>query len=212
MTGQHDVLQQFARQAAACEQMGSPFTAQLCRVLAAHLDRSTAFGQRILDWEGDPFDDNVALRACGALHALARGGREPYLAARPPKSTGRELFQMEWLERHLEGRQEPADVQATLLEFTALAIARSISEHCNGTEEIFVCGGGARNPALMERLRVAAAGRLTATTDSLGIPSGHVEAMAFAWLAMQCVDRRPVDMTAVTGARGPRILGCLYPA
>lgn len=88
MTGQHDVLQQFARQAAACEQMGSPFTAQLCRVLAAHLDRSTAFGQRILDWEGDPFDDNVALRACGALHALARGGREPDLAALyPPHKT-----------------------------------------------------------------------------------------------------------------------------
>jgi hypothetical protein len=85
---QHQVLQQFAQQAASCEAMGSPFTAQLCRVLAAHLDRSTAFGKRILDWDGDPFDDNVALRACGALHALARGGREPDLAAvYPPNST-----------------------------------------------------------------------------------------------------------------------------
>jgi hypothetical protein len=88
MADQHDVLQQFARQAASCEAMGSPFTAQLCRVLAAHLDRSNAFGRRILDWDGDPFDDNVALRACGALHALARGGREPDLAAvYPPHTT-----------------------------------------------------------------------------------------------------------------------------
>lgn len=94
MAGQHEVLQQFARQAASCEEMGSPFTAQLCRVLAAHLDRGTAFGQRILDWDGDPFDDNVALRACGGLHALARSGREPDLAAAypPHKVTDHDLW------------------------------------------------------------------------------------------------------------------------
>lgn len=94
MAGQHEVLQQFARQAASCEAMGSPFTAQLCRVLAAHLDRNTAFGQRILEWDGDPFDDNVALRACGGLHALARSGREPDLAALypPHKATDHDLW------------------------------------------------------------------------------------------------------------------------
>lgn len=94
MAGQHEVLQQFAQQAASCEKMGSPFTAQLCRVLAAHLDRSTAFGQRILEWDGDPFDDNIALRACAGLHALARSGREPDLAAvyPPHKATDHDLW------------------------------------------------------------------------------------------------------------------------
>jgi hypothetical protein len=75
------VLQQFESQAKACDQMGSPFTARLCRILATRLDTRTRFGRRILEWDGDPFADNVALRACGALHALARSGWEPNVAA-----------------------------------------------------------------------------------------------------------------------------------
>ena len=75
------VLQQFESQAKACEQLGSPFTARLCRILATRLDTRTRFGKRILEWEGDPFADNVALRACGALHALARSGWEPNVTA-----------------------------------------------------------------------------------------------------------------------------------
>jgi hypothetical protein len=75
------VLEQFESQAKACDQMGSPFTARLCRILASRLDTRTRFGRRILEWEGDPFADNVALRACGALHALARSGWEPNVAA-----------------------------------------------------------------------------------------------------------------------------------
>jgi hypothetical protein len=87
------VLQQFASQAAACEQLGSPFTAMLCRVLAARLDTGTRFGRRILEWEGDPFPDNVALRACGAIHALARSGWEPNLVkVYPPNSTTEHLL------------------------------------------------------------------------------------------------------------------------
>lgn len=71
------ILKQFADQAVACEQLGSRFTAQLCRVLAARLDIGTRFGRRIFEWPGDPYADNVALRAAGALHALARSGWEP---------------------------------------------------------------------------------------------------------------------------------------
>src|SRR5437868_11700813 len=79
------VLQQFADQAVACDQLGSPFTARLCRLLAARLDVGTRFGQRILEWDGDPYADNIALRACGALHALARTGWEPgFTAVYPP--------------------------------------------------------------------------------------------------------------------------------
>ncbi len=93
MTQTDRVLQQFASQAAACEQLGSPFTAMLCRVLAARLDAGTRFGRRILEWEGDPFPDNVALRACGAIHALARSGWEPNLAkVYPPSATTEHLL------------------------------------------------------------------------------------------------------------------------
>jgi hypothetical protein len=75
------LLKQFADQATASDQLGSPFTARLCRVLAARLDNSSHFGRRILEWPNDPYVDNVALRACGAIHALARSGWEPNLAA-----------------------------------------------------------------------------------------------------------------------------------
>jgi hypothetical protein len=81
------VLQQFARQAESCDAMGSPLTAMLCRVLAERLDLTTRFGRTILEWPGDPFDDNVALRACGALHALKRTGWEPELVAVYPPTT-----------------------------------------------------------------------------------------------------------------------------
>lgn len=81
MSATERVLEQFAGQARYCEQLGSPFTARLCRLLAARLDRRTRFGDRILGWAGDPYADNVALRAAGALHALARSGWEPGLAA-----------------------------------------------------------------------------------------------------------------------------------
>ena len=81
------VLQQFADQAKACDQLGSPFTARLCRILATRLDTRTRFGRQILEWEGDPYADNVALRACGALHALARSGWEPNVGAVYPPAT-----------------------------------------------------------------------------------------------------------------------------
>lgn len=81
------VLTQFAEQALACEYLGSPFTAMLCRLLAARLDTNTQFGRRILEWPGDPYADNVALRACGALHGLARSGYEPELTSIYPPHT-----------------------------------------------------------------------------------------------------------------------------
>ena len=88
MTQTERVLSQFADQARACEELGSPFTAMLCRVLAGKLDTGTRFGRRILEWDGDPYPDNVALRACGAIHALARSGWEPNLTqVYPPNPT-----------------------------------------------------------------------------------------------------------------------------
>lgn len=137
---------------------------------------------------------------------------EPFFAALPPKSTGRELFRLQWLEERLGKRLEPADVQSTLMDFTARAIVDAIDRFCVRTDEIYLSGGGARNRALVSRITALAGGRPVAPTDVLGVPTAHVESMAFAWLAMKFVRREPVDLTAVTGARQPRLLGALYPA
>jgi anhydro-N-acetylmuramic acid kinase len=137
---------------------------------------------------------------------------EPYLGLPPPKSTGRELFDLAWLDARVGPGNEPADVQATLAEYTAVAIVSAIDRFCPYTDEIFLAGGGARNTHLVSRLRRAAAAKRVEPTDALGIPNGSVEPLAFAWLAMKCVKREPVDMTSVTGASGPRVLGAVYPA
>jgi anhydro-N-acetylmuramic acid kinase len=119
---------------------------------------------------------------------------------------------MEWLEARLEARIDPQDVQATLAAFTARAIIESVDRFCAGTQEIYLCGGGARNPHLVQCIAALARGRSVRPTDVLGVPSAHMEAMAFAWLAMKCIRREPVDLSAATGARGPRVLGAIYPA
>jgi len=137
---------------------------------------------------------------------------EPYLDRAPPKSTGRELFRIEWLDARVPRTVNAADVQATLAEFTARAIVDAIDRYCIPTEEIYLAGGGARNPFLASRMASLAGGRLVAKTDVLGVPTGHVEAVAFAWLAMKCVHREAIDLASTTGARGPRILGAIYPA
>jgi anhydro-N-acetylmuramic acid kinase len=143
---------------------------------------------------------------------LARLLEEPFLGLPPPKSTGRELFGMAWLEQKLPADPEPVDVQSTLTDFTARSIVAAIDRFCPGTEEIYLAGGGARNSALVRRIAGLAGDRPVATTDALGVPTGHVESMAFAWLAMKCVRREPVDLTAATGARAPRVLGAVYAA
>ncbi len=137
---------------------------------------------------------------------------EPYLGQVPPKSTGRELFRMAWLDARVKNSLNPADVQATLAEFTAQAIVDSIDRFCMPTHEIYLAGGGARNPYLVSRIKSRAAGRPVAKTDALGVPTEHVESIAFAWLAMKCIRREPIDLASTTGARGPRILGAIYSA
>jgi anhydro-N-acetylmuramic acid kinase len=163
---------------------------------------------------GAPFDKDGAWAASGTTDPalLARLMGEPFLALAPPKSTGRELFSMDWLEDLLQGRYDAADVQSTLAEFTALAIVGAIDRYCAGAEEIYLAGGGARNGDLVARITSLAKRRPVALTDALGVPTGHVESMAFAWLAMKCVRREPIDLTAITGARAPRVLGAIYPA
>jgi len=157
-------------------------------------------------------DGKWAARGRADEALLDRLLEEPFLKGAPPKSTGRELFRLEWLDEKLPASCQPADVQSTLTDFTARSIVDSIDRFCPGAEEIYLAGGGARNGALVSRIAGLAGARPVAITDTLGVPTGHVESMAFAWLAMKCVRREPVDLTAATGAREPRVLGAVYAA
>jgi anhydro-N-acetylmuramic acid kinase len=162
---------------------------------------------------GRDFDEDGQWASRGRTDAglLDRLLEEPFLDTPPPKSTGRELFRLAWLEEKLPSTYRPADVQSTLTDFTARSIVDSIDRFCRDTQEIYLSGGGARNSALVTRIADLAR-RPVEKTDALGVPTGHVESMAFAWLAMKCVRREPVDLTAATGAREPRVLGAVYAA
>ncbi len=174
---------------------------------------------------GTPYDANGDWGAGGTvLPALLEQLRdEPYFRQPPPKSTGRDLFHLEWLQRKLAaaGLQgaaaaKPQDVQATLAALTATTLADAVRAHAPDADAIYVCGGGACNAALLQQLRAALAQRnmttTVASTATLGVAPNHVEALAFAWLAQRFCRRQPGNLPAVTGARGPRILGALYPA
>ena len=164
---------------------------------------------------GRPYDAGGAWGASGRVHAplLAALMSEPYLALPAPKSTGRDLFNPDWLQRSLSAFStvEPADVQATLTAFTAQSLADAIRRDAPDADAIYVCGGGALNAHLMSLLRERL-GKPVSSTAELGIAPSHVEAIAFAWLAARFCDRLPGNLPAVTGARGPRVLGALYPA
>ncbi|WP_436017409.1 anhydro-N-acetylmuramic acid kinase [Trinickia sp. LjRoot230] len=169
---------------------------------------------------GTPYDEVGRFAASGhvvepLLNALLD---EPFFELAPPKSTGRDLFNTAWLDAKLAAfaNLQPADIQATLTALTAITIAREIERHAPSCRAVYVCGGGARNPALMTALAIALGksgvnGVSVNTTDELGVPPHHVEAMAFAWLAMRCIARVSGNLPAVTGAAGERVLGAIYP-
>jgi len=160
-----------------------------------------------------PYDPDGTWAARGRVvpRLLAKLLAHPYFRRRPPKSTGREEFSLKWLKRKLAGNERAADVQATLTELTALTIARAVRRYCANAREVFVCGGGARNRVLLARLAALLPRTRVVTTAALGIQPEHVEALAFAWLARQALKHRPCNLPAVTGARGPRVLGAIYP-
>jgi anhydro-N-acetylmuramic acid kinase len=174
---------------------------------------------------GESFDKDGAWAASGRCHEglVQTLLADPFFAANPPKSTGRDLFNLDWLQDRLDSHSPPAirsawrdwppaDIQACLAELTARAAAQSVLQQGPSTQALWVCGGGARNRHVMSRLRGWLPGLRVLTTDDMGIPVDQVEALAFAWLARAFVTRQPGNRPAVTGARGPRILGALYPA
>ena len=165
---------------------------------------------------GERFDRDGAWAANGVvipelLHALLN---DPFFQTRGPKSTGRELFSLEWLQQLLAQLPPyaPADVQATLLEMTAQSIIDSLTAAQQNTETLLVCGGGAHNGALMRRLQSLLPNACVSSTATQGVPPDWVEAMAFAWLAHCCLEQIPANRPSVTGARGLRVLGAIYPA
>jgi anhydro-N-acetylmuramic acid kinase len=139
---------------------------------------------------------------------------EPFLHQAPPKSTGRDLFHPTWLAHQLSGcaNAKAADVQATLTEFTARACVNDVLRHSADAAELIVCGGGALNGLLMQRLQAGLLQVRVVSSAERGMPPLQVEAAAFAWLARQTVLGLPGNLPKVTGAQGARILGGIFRA
>jgi anhydro-N-acetylmuramic acid kinase len=165
---------------------------------------------------GTPFDAGGAWAASGQVQPalLATLLSDPYFDRAPPKSTGRDLFNGDWLAARLEKQPTPAavDVMATLAECTVRAASDALQRHQPATHTVLVCGGGAFNDHLMRRLACLIPQAAVSSTAAAGVRPDHVEAMAFAWLARAFNRREAGNLAAVTGAAGQRLLGALYPA
>lgn len=162
---------------------------------------------------GNPYDASGAWAVRGEINKVLLQSflSDPYFSQPIPKSTGRDLFNQAWLNQHLQQYSDtPQNVARTLLELTATTIAEAMRQYCSGAEEVYVCGGGAHNLALTDRLQTLC-GLSIQRTDTLGVGVDWVEAVAFAWLAQRCIDHQPSNLPAVTGASGLRILGAIYP-
>lgn len=167
---------------------------------------------------GQPMDNDGEFAARGSIieKLLSAFLGDPYFGRPPPKSTGREYFNFSWLQRTLEAAgcqaNKPEDVQRTLLEFTAAGIANAIAGQAPDTEEVFVCGGGAHNPVLMEALSSRLDKCAVSSTARAGIDPKWIEAVAFSWMAKQTLSGEPSNLPTVTGARRAVILGGIYRA
>jgi anhydro-N-acetylmuramic acid kinase len=162
---------------------------------------------------GERFDRNGEFARTGRVQPalLARLLGEPWLALPPPKSTGRDQFHLDWLQQHLAGTAfAPADVQATLCEFTAATVAQALRREQPDATALLACGGGVHNAFLLERLRAHLPSVRVDSTAAHGLDPDFVEAAAFAWLAAQTLAGRPGNLPAVTGARGLRVLGSVH--
>ncbi len=184
------------------------------------------------------FDTGPANALLDAWHARHRGGRydpdgawaasgrvdeillerllaEPFFHRPPPRSTGREVFHLDWLEGHLTGKEEPQDVQATLAELTATSVALGIemARELAGAppaSALIPCGGGAHNGDLLGRLARHLPETALVPSSDWGWPADWLEAGAFAWLAWRRLEGLAGNLPSVTGAQGPRVLGGVY--
>ena len=164
---------------------------------------------------GQPFDREGAWAASGQPIPclLTQLLAEDYLHQPPPKSTGRDLFNADWLHQRLLqfGTSAPANIQATLAALTAQSCIDDVRRYAPDAACLIVCGGGALNLHLMHRLQAGLPGVEVVSSAVHGLPPLQVEAAAFAWLAFKCIGREPAGLPSVTGARGARVLGAIYP-
>ncbi len=165
-----------------------------------------------------PYDKNGewANSAASNPALLASLLSEPWFALPAPKSTGRDLFNLEWLQHHLdrvdpEAALQPAVVQSTLMDLTVHSVAQAIKPYADQLQELIVCGGGAANPAMLSRLSALLSVPIRSSAE-LGMDPQSIEALAFAWLAYAHIERIPAGLPAVTGARHATVLGACYPA
>ena len=159
------------------------------------------------------YDDQGQWASTGNIipNLLKEFMKEPFFQKKLPKSTGRDLFNAGWLENFNHKNENPADVQRTLLELSALSISSAIDKYCNQVDEIFICGGGSKNLFLKNRLEQLTTFQIN-DTEELGISSQSVEAVAFGWLANECINNVPNNSPEITGSAGLRILGVTHPA
>lgn len=163
---------------------------------------------------GQPYDHNGVWGSQGKVipELLAKYLSHPYFQLPAPKSAGREQFNLAWVSSQLQGYESPQDVQATLLQLTAFSITEAINHHCPAATEVYLCGGGVHNGALVNALRNLLPGQCVEFTDKLGINADWLEAHAFAWLGWQTLQGLPGNLTDATGASHPCILGAIYAA
>jgi len=192
-------------------------------VLPGCLGFDTGPGNGLMDeWirhiQGKPFDNHGDFARSGKVHLalLQQCLNDPYFHQPAPKSTGKDYFNLAWLYRHMEkigiSAQTvlPEDIQATLVQLTAISIAQGIHAY-QYSGEVFVCGGGGHNQILMQLLQQELGTTFTlATTATEGLPPDWVEAVCFAWLAKMRVEQKTIDYTAITGASRATLLGALY--
>lgn len=164
---------------------------------------------------GQAFDAGGEWAASGTINPALLDSllAEPFIAKAPPKSTGRDLFNPAWFADKMQTMQGIAiqDVQATLTEYTALACSQNLTRYANNSKTLIVCGGGALNTYLMQRIQAALPTIQVSSSAAFGLPPLQVEAAAFAWLARKAVHRETASFKSVTGAQGARVLGAIYP-
>ena len=240
------VVADFRRKDMALGGQGAPFAPAFHQFLFGNLNKRTAvvniggmanisiLGEPLLGYDTGPgnvlmdawiskakgqnFDEDGVWAASGRVNEelLEKMLNDPYFTMEPPKSTGREKFGLEWVER-LRNTEHgtrntlvllPEDIQRMLLELTAVTIADEVRRF--DRELVLLCGGGAKNSFLLERLKVLLPDCEVVLTDDYGVSGDFMEAMAFAWLAYKRMHREVVLLKSVTGAKENSILGALY--
>ncbi|MAW33918.1 MAG: anhydro-N-acetylmuramic acid kinase [Proteobacteria bacterium] len=163
--------------------------------------------------KGDAFDKNGDWAKSGqVVSSLLKKLKEHYFFnLPPPKSCGSEQFNLDWINQLKPVNTQSQDLQATLLQLTVDSIVDAQNKYCRGAKEMYVCGGGARNKYLVDKISASTSTISVKLTDSLGVEAEWVEAFGFAWLAKKTISNEPIDATNVTGSKGRRIAGAIYP-